>query len=673
MISIDIVFKFDKDSFIDENGKPVKLSVLDQEGYEENFYLKLICVYTANNINKDGILVYPSSVISADNSLMFHVLVFPNGKPIPNIRMKAVDICIEKLKKVILDKILILKKDYRAIEIKYDPYIVGSIEHIDKMVQLHGIEDPSFVPLTTIPQTTDDLIENYKNNPISVLLEDTFKDEFYRLSNISGTKFCEEFRGVPRCYIIPKTDKIEIAKLLCDKLFNANLSMSVCILFRDMIRYDLCYKDRQVFVEDDFILYEGNPIVLTIDDLTTKKTLLLPNEASVEYVDINIFKEYKEKYYNTTPLLFATDSDETAKELVEIGKQYGIYVDNLLPSVKTRKAKTYLKLKAQQDGFKRFYGTLPNTDNEFGIAKLNEIYSNWKLSYINRKIGGITKLKNNNEKIKSSKDILNEMVGLKPIKSIINNILSTIKMQEELKKRSLVISNPCRHMVFYGNPGTAKTTVARLLGRILKENNILDNGKFIEVGKSDLVAGYVGQTPMKTKAKIDEAKGGILFIDEAYALQDDYYGKECIDTIVKEMENIREDTIIIFAGYKDNMESFLKSNRGLSSRIAFHVEFNDYSKEELLDITKLILKEKHYTITSDALSAIGNNIEKHMKDKGFGNGRFVRNILEQSMMKQATRLTKTDRYKTISNGELTKLKISDIVDLKEEKSKVIGF
>ena len=679
MIVLDVMLKFNKNAFIDEEGKPLILSTEDQDGYLDNFYSKLVLVYNSNTINAEGVLVFPSKLIVEDNTLLFHVLVFPNGKEISDIKAYAAYACSDKLQMIFKNKILLLKKGEKQkseIKITFNPYIPTNIEHIGPMLQLHGIDDPNFVPLTSITSDIDDLYENcYKINPISILLENTLDDELDRLANIANTKFCEEFRGVPRCYIIPKTEKITIAKLLCDRLFDANLSMSLNILFRDMIRYDLAYKDRQVFIEDDFILYEGNPIVITIDELCKREVMLNNNEANLEYMDQNIFKEYKEKYCNTTPLIFATDSYKVAEELQELASNYHICVKNLLPLVKIGKARTYLKEKAQLDGFNRFYGKIQEIDNEkFTLKKLNKIYSDWKIEYMNRKIGGITKQKTDNSNIhKTGKELLNEMVGLKPIKSIIRDILSIMQMQEELKRRSLAVSNPCRHMVFYGNPGTAKTTVARLLGRILKENNILNTNKFIEVGKSDLVAGYVGQTAIKTKDKINKAKGGILFIDEAYSLNDDLYGKECIDVIVQEMENIREDTIIIFAGYKADMEKFLQSNRGLSSRIAFHVEFDDYSTPELIDITKLILKEKNYSITKDALSVVASSINTHINDKDFGNGRFIRNIIEQSMMKQATRITKNNNYKTMSNEDLTKLESYDIVDPKKSKVKVIGF
>lgn len=156
------------------------------------------------------------------------------------------------------------------------------------------------------------------------------------------------------------------------------------------------------------------------------------------------------------------------------------------------------------------------------------------------------------------------------------------------------------HMVFTGNPGTAKTTVARLFAEIMKDEKVLPTGNFVEVGRAELVGDHVGATAPLVKRKFKEAQGGVLFIDEAYSLCDSYengFGDEAINTIVQEMENHRDDVIVIFAGYPEPMQKFLDRNSGMLSRIAFHVKFEDYSIDELCDITKLLLSRKQMTIT----------------------------------------------------------------------------
>ena len=216
-------------------------------------------------------------------------------------------------------------------------------------------------------------------------------------------------------------------------------------------------------------------------------------------------------------------------------------------------------------------------------------------------------------------------------------------------------------MIFTGNPGTAKTTVARLAAKIFRDNNLLPNGKLIEVGRADIVGEYVGQTAPLVKEIFRKAKGSVLFIDEAYSLVDDrdgLYGDEAINTIVQEMENHRDDTIVIFAGYPDKMEQFMNKNPGLRSRIAFHVDFPDYSESELMDITKLMMKNKGMTLSDDAEQKLAKIFSEAVKLHDFGNGRFVRNLLEQAVMNLANRLSDMSSS-VISDKELTTLVADD--------------
>lgn len=197
------------------------------------------------------------------------------------------------------------------------------------------------------------------------------------------------------------------------------------------------------------------------------------------------------------------------------------------------------------------------------------------------------------------------------------------------------------HMVFAGNPGTAKTTVARLMARIMKDNGLLATGGLVEVGRADLVGKYVGWTAQIVKKKFKEARGSVLFIDEAYSLLDEregLFGDEAINTIVQEMENAREDTVVVFAGYPDRMKEFVERNPGLRSRVAFHVDFPDYTTEELLDIFGLILKEKGRRAGPDTLERARSLLEGATAAPDFGNGRFVRNLVERAEMRHASRV-----------------------------------
>lgn len=258
-------------------------------------------------------------------------------------------------------------------------------------------------------------------------------------------------------------------------------------------------------------------------------------------------------------------------------------------------------------------------------------------------------------------DELHDMIGLDKVKQVIEESVSYYKIQKLYHERGIKLNTPARSMVFTGNPGTAKTTVARLTAKIFKDNGLLESGRIVEVGRADLVGKYVGWTAPTVKAAFQRAKGSILFIDEAYSLVDDrdgMFGDEAINTIVQEMENRREDTIVIFAGYPDKMEQFLQKNPGLRSRIAFHVDFPDYTPEELLDILRLMAKEHSMKLTPDAEDAALAIFRNAVKIHDFGNGRFVRNVLEQAQMRMSRRLS-AENTATLTTEQLTTLCAED--------------
>ena len=275
-------------------------------------------------------------------------------------------------------------------------------------------------------------------------------------------------------------------------------------------------------------------------------------------------------------------------------------------------------------------------------------------------------------------DELNEMVGLSNAKNVIIKALNYYKMQRIYQDKGIRRDHPAMHMVFTGNPGTAKTTVARLFARIMKENELLSKGHLVEVGRSDLIARYVGWTAKTVKEKFKAASGGVLFIDEAYSLVDDRggsFGDEAINTIVQEMENHREDMVVIFAGYPDKMEDFLNKNPGLRSRIAFHVPFEDYGTEELCSIAKLIGKSKGISFTDGAVKKLSGVFDKVRLQTDFGNGRYVRNIIELSRMNQADRILSLDPDK-VSEKMLMSIEEADIevpVIAQTPLKRTIGF
>ena len=270
----------------------------------------------------------------------------------------------------------------------------------------------------------------------------------------------------------------------------------------------------------------------------------------------------------------------------------------------------------------------------------------------------------------SARRELEAMIGLESTKKIIRKAVAHYKMNKLCMDKGINRGKASMHMVFTGNPGTAKTTVARLFAQILRDDKVLPTGKFIEVGRADLVGAFVGSTAIIVKSKFREAKGGVLFIDEAYSLCDynkNSFGDEAINTIVQEMENNREDTVVIFAGYPAPMEEFLARNPGLESRLAFRVGFEDYSADELLRITELMASRKGIKLTAAAMEKLGSIYENARKDPGFGNGRFVRKLLEEAEMNLAERLFE------LGERELTEELIStveeqDIPDIGPQKA-----
>ncbi len=258
---------------------------------------------------------------------------------------------------------------------------------------------------------------------------------------------------------------------------------------------------------------------------------------------------------------------------------------------------------------------------------------------------------------------LDEMIGLASVKKIMHKVIAEAKIKRMCMDKGIKRDNQSMHMLFMGNPGTAKTTVARLFAQIMKEENILPTGNFVEVGRADLVGQYVGSTAPLVKSKFREARGGVLFIDEAYSLCDDRkggYGDEAINTIVQEMENHREDTIVIFAGYTEPMKDFVARNPGMNSRIKFKVNFDDYTADELCDITKLMLTKKEMRITENAMQKLRGIYENARKDNDFGNGRFARQMIEDAEMNLAERVMKLTENQ-ITPEMITTIEESDII------------
>lgn len=252
--------------------------------------------------------------------------------------------------------------------------------------------------------------------------------------------------------------------------------------------------------------------------------------------------------------------------------------------------------------------------------------------------------KDENKSLSELLDELEKLVGLEKVKEQVKDLVAFQMVNQRRVASGLQPSKRTLHLAFIGNPGTGKTTVARIVGRIYKELGLLSKGHFIEASRTDLIAGYQGQTALKVKNLVEKAKGGVLFIDEAYSITEndhtDSYGRECLTELTKALEDYREDLVVIVAGYTEPMKKFFESNPGLESRFNTFIEFDDYTEDQLMKILIGMCEEGDYQLDFQTMEEIANYLKKvcNEKDDSFSNGRFVRNIYEKMIMNHARRV-----------------------------------
>lgn len=286
------------------------------------------------------------------------------------------------------------------------------------------------------------------------------------------------------------------------------------------------------------------------------------------------------------------------------------------------------------------------------------------------KVGATDKGKDKNKQTSRLQDILaeiNDLVGLNELKALIHELRAFVEVRNLRGKEGLINEAMALHMIFKGNPGTGKTTVARLVGQLFKELGVLPKGHVVEVERADLVGEYIGHTAIKAREQVKKALGGVLFIDEAYSLArggEKDFGKECIDCLVKAMEDHRENLILILSGYKDEMDVFLRSNPGIRSRFPIQLEFPDYSTIELLSIAENMVKQRQYEFNSEAKLTLRNFLLQQERNghPHRGNARLIRNIIEKSIRRQAVRLIETDLLPKFDRDQLMVLEASDVME-----------
>jgi probable Rubsico expression protein CbbX len=256
-----------------------------------------------------------------------------------------------------------------------------------------------------------------------------------------------------------------------------------------------------------------------------------------------------------------------------------------------------------------------------------------------------------------------DLVGLVPVKQRIRDISALLVIDKLRRNLGLDAQAPSLHMSFTGNPGTGKTTVAMRMAQILHRLGYVRKGHLVAVTRDDLVGQYIGHTAPKTKEVLKKAMGGVLFIDEAYYLyrpeNERDYGQEAIEILLQVMENQRDDLVVILAGYKDRMDTFFKSNPGMSSRIAHHLDFPDYAGDELLQIGERMLDGMHYRFGPGALEVFAEYLGLRLKQPHFANARSVRNALDRARLRQASRLF-ADRERALSKDDLSTIEVADL-------------
>ncbi|HWC25036.1 MAG TPA: CbbX protein [Solirubrobacteraceae bacterium] len=259
-------------------------------------------------------------------------------------------------------------------------------------------------------------------------------------------------------------------------------------------------------------------------------------------------------------------------------------------------------------------------------------------------------------------DIERNLVGLKAVKRRIREMAALLVIDRLRNEMGLTSERPTLHMSFTGNPGTGKTTVALRMAAILHRLGYIEKGQLVSVTRDDLVGQYVGHTAPKTKEVIKKALGGVLFIDEAYYLHrpenERDYGQEAIEVLLQVMESERHNLVVVMAGYKDRMDEFFGANPGMGSRVAHHIHFPDYSPDELLEISQMMISEQGYEFSEDAQEAMRDYIERRVDQPRFAHGRSIRNAIERARMRQAMRLFEADRE--LTKDELVTIEAEDI-------------
>ena len=560
----------------------------------------------------------------------------------------------------------------------------GFINDPDEICQKYSVGDKRYCMIQK--DFNEEMIEEDLG---SSLVFHSIEEEKKRIFSPSAPK---EFICHPVHYIIASENedlRLEMRRQLLYSLYKAKRlkSRRVSILSLNPLQniFSSRFKESGTIADRLYTRGDGGTVIISCNKEEEENEEIFNSIDSEELDEIMV----KANIHRDNVLTIIELDNEKEKSLNAIRKladkmNFVILKENL---VFDDCAKDYLQLLAKKDGIENIESLLDKVvpGEGYHYSNLTSIYDTWKegrkkeaFPAYSSFMSNIHMTSKNKPKGNAYKE-LHSLIGLDKAKDVVDEAIAYYNMESLLKKRNLKPSSPSRHMVFYGAPGTAKTTVARLFAQIMKDNGVLSKGELIEVGRKDLIGKYVGWTAKQVESVFKMAEGSVLFIDEAYSLVDGHdklYGQEAINTIVQMMENMRENTIVIFAGYEKEMKEFLCQNPGLRSRIPFHVHFPDYSDSELLEILKLMAENNNYTLTEDAEWKAREIFKVASLKKDFGNGRFVRNLFEKATMKKALRLSGS-LIESISDTELMTLSEEDFVMPEEysneRKTRVMGF
>ena len=510
----------------------------------------------------------------------------------------------------------------------------------------------------------DELYKNLSNKIDELYLEDSSKDTLKKI--IAYMKNYSE--GKEKNYIqfdiTTFTDNNQVLKDIIAILEDAGTGFEYIIKGSANIYSMFDISDTSTFEE----IYEGNSSIIALKNLektedTDKIAHIIETQINKNEKTITILNSKSKETIDT----FLDDNDT-------LKARFSYFILNgRNPDVQDAYQDIIEKIKTEnmiEDEEKEKFGNYKNFD-DFKVKLLDYVsqtYPNNTLPYPEYVEDLCKKISFNKqipeyEKDKSLDEIfaeLNSLVGLQDIKKVLRELADLIELKT--KAKDLKVKDVNLHMVFLGNPGTGKTTVARIVAEILYNLKYIKQNKLIEVTSKDLVGEYVGQTAPKTNAVIQKALGGVLFIDEAYSLasghgQGNSYNEEAIATLIQAMENYRDNLVVIFAGYTKEMQDFLNANSGIVSRIGYTLNFKDYTEGELIQIFNQMMTKAGFVVEKDAIEEVRKIIREYQGTKNFGNARFIRNVYEKSIIKHAsnTKGKKSKKIlKTITKEDISK-------------------